>query len=81
MKNLKDLLTTVFGILGTLSGIVLSLPTDGKIITPDLKIIAGVVASFSVGIIGFMTGKNPDGSTKVINPVTGQQNVDPNSIK
>lgn len=81
MKNLKDTLTTICGVLGLICGVIVTLPLDGAIITPTLKTIAGAIASLSIAIIGFMSGKNPNGSTKVIDPATGQQDLDPNAVK
>lgn len=74
MKNLKDLVTTICGVISLVSGVILSLP-ESNIFTPTVKTIAGGLAALSVALIGYMSGKNPDGSTKTIDPNTGQQEI------
>lgn len=81
MNNLKDTLTTIIGLIGMICGVIVSLPGDPKIITPTVKAIAGTILGLTVGILGYLSGKNPNGTTKVIDPVTGQQDIDPNAVK
>lgn len=81
MKNLKDTLSTICAVLLVLSGVVVSLPAQGVILPPIVSTIAIIVGAVSGAIIGVLTGKNPNGTTKVIDPATGQQDADPNAVK
>lgn len=81
MKNLKDTLSTICAVLLVLSGVVVALPAQGVILPPIVSTIAIVVGAVAGAVIGILTGKNPNGSTKVIDPATGQQDVNPNAIK
>jgi hypothetical protein len=77
MKNLKDTLSTVCGITFAISTALLTVPGAPK----WLSIAAGFGLALSGAIIGILTGKNPNGSTKVIDPSTGQQDINPNATK
>jgi uncharacterized membrane protein len=81
MKNLKDTLSTICAVLLVLSGVVVSLPAQGVMIPPIVSTIAIIVGALAGAVIGILTGKNPNGTTKVIDPATGQQDVDPNAEK
>lgn len=63
-SNLKDTLTTIFGILGAISGSILAAASGGLEIPPAVKAICGGVAAISVGVIGWLTGKAPNATTK-----------------
>jgi len=69
MKNLKSTVSTIFGIIGVLSGAVLSLTQYGVVIPVTITAIAGTLAAISVGVIGYLTGKNPDGTPKTSDQV------------
>lgn len=77
LLNLKDTLSTICGIVFAICVALVAVPGLPVIVT---QIAAGGMA-VSGAIIGIMTGKNPNGSTKVIDPATGQQDVDPNAVK
>jgi hypothetical protein len=81
MKNLKDTLSTICAALLVLSGVVVSLPAQGVVLPPIVSTIAIVVGALAGAITAFLTGKNPNGTTKVIDSATGQQNADPNAVK
>ena len=72
MKNLKDTLTTIAGSVGFVCGIILGLPTQGVVLPSIVTTVCIVVAALCAGVIGVMSGKNANGSTKVIDPKTGQ---------
>lgn len=64
MKNLKDTLTTIAGVMIAIAGVILALSTNG-IILPTWVTTGGVVlATVGAAIIAYLGGKNPDGSTK-----------------
>ena len=79
MTNLKDTITTIFAILMVIAGAVnafLQANTGTDTINWYQLAVAIIVA-----VVAYFTGKNPNGSTKVIDPATGQQNADPNAVK
>jgi len=77
MKNLKDTATTICGFVFAISTTLLVVPSLPGWVTTAL----GLAMAVSGAIIGVLTGKNPNGSTKVINPATGQQDVNPDITK
>jgi len=73
MKNLKDTITTIFAVLMAIAGAVnafLQANTGTDKINWYQLLVAVVVA-----VVAYFTGKNPNGSTKVIDPNTGQQDL------
>ena len=75
MKNLKDIISTICGILVLISGLAVSLSAQGIVISPSLNSVFIIVGTVSASIIAYLTGKNPNGSTKTIDPDTGQQDT------
>lgn len=71
MTNLKDTLSTICGIVFAVCVALLAVPGLPVIVT---QIATGGVA-VSGAIIGILTGKNPNGTTKTIDPATGQQDL------
>lgn len=72
MKNLKDTLTTIAGIMVAFGGTVYTLGKAG-IALPEWLNTAGVIAATVGATVGlYLTGKNPDGSTKSADQVTKQ---------
>ena len=74
MKNLKDIMTTIAGILGAIAfigGTTIAYLTQHGINTPPIVIVVvGVCGAVSAGILGYLGGKNPDGSTKTDSQIT-----------
>lgn len=66
MKNIKDIATTICGIVIALGGTVLALPTQGVTIPPIVLTVATVAVALAGTIIGLFTGRNPDGSKKAV---------------
>jgi hypothetical protein len=68
MKNLKDLMTTIAGVLGFLSfvgGIIMGVLTQNAVAIPKVFIIVvGICGALAAGLLGYFSGKNPDGTTK-----------------
>jgi hypothetical protein len=72
MKNLKDTLSTICGfIIAVAAGVKL----NGVVLPATIANILDGAAVLSIAIVGYLQGKNPNGSTKVIDPSTGQQTV------
>ena len=71
--NIKDTLTTICGwVIGT-SVAVAGLTTQGVVLPPIVLTIVAGAAAIATVVWGTLTGKNPNASTKVIDPATGQQ--------
>ena len=81
MLNLKDTLSTICGIVSATCITILALPSQGVEIPSMLKTISTIGLAVSALVIGILQGKNPNGTTKVIDPATGQQDKDPNAVK
>jgi hypothetical protein len=65
-NNLKDKLTTICSIILVLSGAVLTMQQNGILLPNWLLTFTGILSALSVAIIGYFTGKNPDGSKKEV---------------
>lgn len=76
MSNLKDILTTISGILGSIGVLIVSLSGElakVSIVLPDwAQVVAGICTAVSVVVIGFLQGKNADGTTKSVNQIINQ---------
>ena len=74
MKNLKDTLTSIAGTVGFVGGLILSIAAAGVVLPAIVVTSAGVAVTASVAVIGYLTGKNPDGTTKTANQIQNQLN-------
>lgn len=72
MRNLKDKLSTICGIILAAAGIVLTLATGGLSLPPGVVTTATALAAISGGIIAYLTGKNPNGKTKTAQAIKTQ---------
>lgn len=73
MSNLKDTLTTVCGWVTVVGGAVLGAVAAGQITLPaSVTGILGGVVAIALAVTQFLTGKNPDGSTKSVSQVSDQ---------
>jgi hypothetical protein len=72
MKNLKDTVSTICGfIIAIAAGVKL----NGVVLPATIANILDGAAVLSIAIVGYLQGKNPNGSTKTIDPTTGQQDT------
>ena len=69
-SNLKDTLTTISGLIVAVGGTLLTV----KGLPETIQVILGIAIAISVGVIGFFTGKAPDGTAKT-NSQLKDQNV------
>lgn len=63
-SNIKDTVTTICGILFVIGGAIASVATAGIALPAWLVSGSIVVATVSASIVAFLTGKNPNGTTK-----------------
>lgn len=77
MTNLKDTITTIFAVLMVIGGAV----------NAYLQANAGqainwyqIVVAVAVAVVAYFTGKNPNGTTKQLDPKTGQQSTAPAAV-
>lgn len=63
MKNIKDILSTIAGLWIALT---LGFKTNGIVLPPTIETVAEVGSVVAVVILGYLQGKNPNGTTKVI---------------
>ena len=74
MKNLKDIATTIAGILGAIAfigGTTIASLSQYNIPVPTIvTVIVGVCGAVSAGILGYFGGKNADGTTKTPEQLT-----------
>ena len=75
--NIKDTLSTICGWIIGISVAVAGLAAQGLVLPPTVLTVIAGVAGVAVVILGILTGKNPNGSTKVIDPKTGQAIIPP----
>ncbi|MFO7446214.1 MAG: hypothetical protein R6W90_07590 [Ignavibacteriaceae bacterium] len=71
MNNIKDTLTTIFGLIGAVSTALLAVPS----IPEGIKVAAGIGAAVSVAVIGYFNGKTADGKTKSNTEVDQQKRL------
>jgi len=77
MNNLKDILTTIFGVAGAISVALMSVPS-----LPEwLHITAISVAASSIGVVGYFNGKTATGKTKSDVDLMKQEELNPPKLK
>lgn len=64
MNNLKDNLTTICGIIAAICSVLITTHIGGLNLPTWLITTCSVLSAISLAIIGFLTGKNPNGTTK-----------------
>jgi hypothetical protein len=79
MENLKDRISTICGIILLISGCILTVSTAGVALPVVVTTYATLGASISGGVLAYLTGKNPDGSTKTASQINEQlKSAEPN---
>jgi hypothetical protein len=75
MQNIKDTATTIAAWITVIGGAVIGAQLAGQITLPaSILGVLGTLVAIAAGITQFLTGKNPDGSTKSVAQVS-QQNL------
>lgn len=63
-KDLKNKLSTIFGVLAAICGALVTASQTGLVLPEWVIATATGVGALSVAVIGILTGKNPDLSAK-----------------
>jgi drug/metabolite transporter (DMT)-like permease len=71
-SNIKDTLSTIFGILAAVSGAIIVAIQSGYQLPAWLNTAAGLTAAISVAVIGYLTGKTPAAESKSTSQVIDQ---------
>ena len=71
-SNLKDTLSTVCGVVFAIGTAILGVAASGVVLPGWLTAGATAVIAIAGGVLGFLTGKNPNLSTKSAEQVTEQ---------
>lgn len=75
MKNLKDTVTTICGILIALSGAVYAATQAGVILPPSIVQGAVLIGIVATSVLAYFTGKNPNGTKKSAEQITDQMKL------
>ena len=70
MKNLKDTVTTICGIIIAICGAILGLSVSGIALPTWVITVCTILSAIAAAINGVLIGRNPNGSVK-INPTNG----------
>lgn len=62
MKNLKDNVTSICGLIIALCGAFTSLSAGGMVLPAWVITTCTILSAISTALIGYYTGKNPNGS-------------------
>ena len=76
-SNLKDTLTTICGIVLAISGGLVTAHISGLVLPAWLVTASGVLATVSGAIIGWLTGKAPNATTKTPDQVVAGNTTTP----
>ena len=66
MKNLKDKITNVAGVVVAICTVLLTAGQNGLVLPSWANSTLGGLIAVSVALIGYFTGKNPNGTTPTI---------------
>jgi len=75
MKNLKDTVTTICGVIVAISGAIFTMTQSGVVLPSQLTTAATTAGAIAVAILAYFTGKNPDGSTKSAAQIEAQNSA------
>ena len=73
-SNIKDTISTICGILIILGGALATINAAALHLPVWVTALGGAMATIGTAVIGILTGKNPDGTTKTTDQVV-QQNT------
>ena len=58
-SNIKDKISTIFGILAAIAGGLLTVGQNGVVLPPWATAVASSTVAISIAVIGYLTGKTP----------------------
>jgi ABC-type xylose transport system permease subunit len=64
LQNLKDTLTTIAGVVFAVCGAIMAISASGVVLPEWLTTTAVTAVAISGALIGYFTGKLPDGTKK-----------------
>jgi len=64
MKDFKNKISNVCGLIAVIAGSILTLPTMGIVLPVAVVAISTISLSISGGIVAYLTGKTADGKDK-----------------
>lgn len=64
MKNLKDIATTIAGVMGFIAVAIVGLIAKGVVLPAWITTVGIICGALSPIILGYFGGKNADGTTK-----------------
>jgi len=64
MKNIKDTLTNIAGVMIAIAGVILALNTAGIALPSWANTLGVTLGIVGAAIVSYFTGKNPDGTKK-----------------
>jgi hypothetical protein len=65
MADLKNKITNICGVVFAVCSAILTATTSGMLVLPEpVNLAAGLLIAISGGVIGYLTGKKPDGGVK-----------------
>ena len=76
-SNIKDKLSTIFGILAAIAGGLLTVGQDGVTFPSWLNAVASATVAISIAVIGYLTGKTPAANAKTPDQVVDQNKPEP----
>lgn len=76
-SNIKDKLSTFFGLLAFIAGTIITVGQSGVVIPAWLSTAANITATVSVLVIGYLTGKTPGANAKTTDQVVEQNKPNP----
>ena len=76
-SNIKDKLSTIFGILGAIAGGILTVGQNGIALPSWLTAVSSSTVALSIAVIGYLTGKTPAANAKTPDQVVDQNKPEP----
>ena len=76
-SNIKDKLSTIFGILAAIAGGLLTVGQGGVTFPAWLTAVSSTTVAISIAVIGYLTGKTPSANVKTADQVVDQNKPEP----
>lgn len=76
-SNIKDKISTIFGILAAIAGGLLTVGQNGVVLPPWATAVASSTVAISIAVIGYLTGKTPAANVKTPDQVVDQNKPEP----